>query len=56
MLLNLLKNVLLDQKNLFLKGLDDYIDYVFYNNEQKLYIKVISIESDKITSSSKKYI
>ena len=47
---------LLDQNNLFLKRLDDYIDYVFYNNEQKLYIKVISIESDKITSNSKKNI
>ena len=30
---------LLDQNNLFIKRLDDYIDYVFYNNEQKLYIK-----------------
>ena len=47
------KMFLLDQNNLSIKGLDDYIDYVFYNNEQKLYIKVISIESDKITSNSK---
>ena len=50
------KMFLLDQKNLFLKRLDDYIDYIFYNNEQKSYIKVISIESDKITSNSKKNI
>ena len=50
------KMFLLDQNNLFIKRLDDYIDYVFYNNEQKLYIKVISIESDKITSNSKKNI
>ena len=50
------KMFLLDQNNLSIKRLDDYIDYVFYNNEQKLYIKVISIESDKITSNSKKYI
>ena len=47
------KMFLLDQNNLSIKRLDDYIDYVFYNNEQKLYIKVISIESDKITSNSK---
>ena len=46
----------LEQNNLFLKGLDDYIDYVFYNDEQKLYVKVISIESDRIISNSKKNI
>ena len=36
--------------------MDDYIDYVFYNDEQKLYVKVISIESDRIISNSKKNI
>ena len=47
---------LLEQENLFLKELEDYIDYVLYNDKHKLYVKVISIESGKIVSKSKKNI